>query len=173
MCIFISVTVRVSAEEIYKKTSPDGSVEFTDRKSKDSEKIKISEPSTYTAPVLQNLPGLNLPKKKLSPTVNYTIKIVQPVEDETITNTNEVVVSVLVEPAFAKGYPHQIRYQLGDQTVRSKETRVTFKNVVRGTHSLNVSIVDSNDVEVSPVTSVKFHLKRFFKKTLPAVTPPK
>lgn len=169
LIICLCFSVSVTAETVYKTTNPDGSVEFTDRKSNESEEIKINKPSVYTAP---RLPAATLPQKKLSPTFNYALKIIQPAEDETITNTTEVVVSVLLEPAFKKGYAHQVRYQLGSQTLLSKETKVTFKNVVRGTHDLKVSVVNAEGELVSPITSVKFHLKRFFKKTPPPITPP-
>lgn len=164
ICIFISVSV--TAETVYKKTNPDGSVEFTDQKSTDSEEVKIRKPTTYTP---TRLPSLNLPTKKLSPTFNYEITINQPTNDATIVGKMDVSVSVSVQPALLSGQGHQIRYELAGQSIVSRNMSETFKNVDRGTHNLTVSIVDRNAEVVSPVVSSTFHMKRFFKK--PVVKP--
>ena len=163
--VFLSVSV--IAETVYKKTNPDGSVEFTDQQSTDSEEVKIRKPTTYQAP---RLPALNLPSKKLSPTFNYTLSITQPANDATIVGKMDVSVSVSVQPNI-NTYGHQIRYELAGQSITSRNTSETFKNINRGTHNLTVSIVDRNGEIVSPVASRTFHMKRFFKK--PVVVKPK
>lgn len=165
ICVFISVSV--TAETVYKKTNPDGSVEFTDQPSTDSEEVKIRKPTTYQAP---RLPALTLPTKKLSPTFNYQLSINQPVNDSVIVGKMDVLVSVSVQPPISS-IGHQIRYQLAGQSIVSRNMSETFKNVDRGTHNLTVSIVDRNGEVVSPVVSSTFHMKRFFKK--PVVVKPK
>jgi len=166
ICVFISVSV--TAETVYKKTNPDGSVEFTDQPSTDSEEVKIRKPTTYQAP---RLPALNLPTKKLSPTFNYQLTINQPVNDSVIVGKMDVSVSVAVQPALLSGRGHQLRYQLAGQSIISRNMSEIFKNVDRGTHNLTGSIVDRNGEVVSPVVSSTFHMKRFFKK--PVVVKPK
>jgi len=168
ICVFISVSI--TAETVYKKTNPDGSVEFTDQPSTDSEEVKIRKPSTYNPP---RLPALTLPTKKLSPSFNYEIIINQPVNDATIVGKMDVSVSISIQPALKSDYGHQIRYQLAGQSIVSRNTSETFKNVNRGTHNLTVSIVDTNGEVVSPVASSTFHMKRFFKKPAPKPAPPK
>ena len=59
--ICVLFTVSVTAETVYKKTNPDGSVTFTDQRSPDSEEVKIRKPTSF-APL--RLPALNLPTKK-------------------------------------------------------------------------------------------------------------
>ena len=166
ICLFISVSL--TAETVYKKTSPDGGVVFTDKQSTDSEEVKIRDPITYK-PV--QLPRANLPSKKLSPSFNYKIQINQPIEDEVIVGKQDVLVSVLIEPKLKSGYGHKIRYQLAEQTIKSGKTSETFINVSRGTHTLMISIIDKNGDVVSPVASTTFHMKRFFKK--PTIAKPK
>ena len=159
--MFIFLSVSITAETVYKKTNPDGSVIFTDEQSTDSEEVKIRKPTTFNPP---RLPKLDLPIKKLKPVFNYELAISKPANDSTILNTADVVVSVSLQPALKSAYGHKIRYQLGGQSVTSANTSMTFKNVDRGTHSIYVSIIDSKGEVVSPVTSVTFHMKRFFKK---------
>jgi hypothetical protein len=170
LLISVLFSVSVSAETVYKKTQPDGSVEFTDRESKDSEEVKIRKPTTFTAP---RLPRLTLPSKKLSPSFKYELVIIKPVNNTTIHNKPDVLVSITLQPSLSSGYGHQIQYQLGAQSITSDKTSVIFKNVDRGTHSVNVSIVDSEGEIVSPVASSTFHLKRFFKKPPPPKVKPK
>ena len=162
VCLCLSVSV--TAETVYKKTNPDGSVVFTDQPSSDSEEIKVRKPTTFSAP---RLPAVTLPTKKLKPSFNYELSISKPVNDSTVLNTSDVVVSVSVQPALKSAYGHKIRYKLGIQSLTSDKMSVTFKNVDRGTHSIYVSIVDQKGEVVSPVASVQFHMKRFFKKPVP------
>lgn len=166
--IFIFLSVSVTAETVYKKINPDGSVVFTDQKSTDSEEVKVRKPTSFSPP---RLPALTLPTKKLSPSFNYEISIRKPANDSTILNTSNVVVSVSVQPELKSGSGHRIRYKLGIQSLISDETGVIFKNVDRGTHNIYVSIIDLKGEVVSPVASIQFHMKRFFKK--PVVPKPK
>lgn len=168
ICILLSVSA--TAETVYKKTNPDGSVEFTDTGSSDSEEIKIHKPTTYKPP---RLPALGLPVKKLKPSFNYNIAISQPAEDTVITNQIDVVVAVSIQPSLSSGLGHQIRYSLGGETMVSRNTSATFKNVPRGTHSVIVSIIDNKAEAVSPIVSTNFHMKRFFKKPAPKIVKPK
>lgn len=168
ICVFISISV--IAETVYKKTNPDGSVEFTDQNSIGSEEIKIRKPMTYSPP---RLPSLNLPTKKLSPTFNYVLIINQPENDMVLVGKINVLVTVSVQPALLSGQGHQIRYELAGQSIVSQNTSETFKNVNRGTHNLTVGIVDKNGEAVSPIASRTFHMKRFFKKPAPPPPPKK
>ena len=163
-------SVSIVAETVYKKTKPDGSFEFTDQASPDSEEIKVRKPTTYTAPPL---PKLTLPSKKLSPTFNYELAIVQPTNDTTIHNKSDITVSVALQPKLISAYKHQIRYQLAGQSIISESNTVTFKNVDRGTHQINVSVINADGESVSSVVSTTFHLKRFFKKPTPPKIKPK
>lgn len=160
ICLFTLVSLAQAAETVYKKTKPDGAVEFTDKPSTDSEKIKIRKPSTYSpAP----LPSLNLPTKKQSPGNDYSITITQPANDSTIINQPSVQVSISVQPALLSGQGHQIRYTLAGESIVSRNSSETFINVPRGTHNLTVSVIDENAEVVSPVATTTFHVKRFHK----------
>lgn len=159
--IFIFLSISVTAETVYKKTNPDGSVVFTDQPSTDSEEVKVRKPTTFSAP---RLPALTLPTKKLKPGFNYELSISKPVNDSTILNTSDVVVTVSVQPTLRSAYGHKIRYKLGIQSLTSDKMSVIFKNVDRGSHNIYVSIVDLKGEVISPVASSQFHLKRFFKK---------
>ena len=163
ICVLLAVSV--TAETVYKKTNPDGSVEFTDTGSKDSEEVKIRKPTSFSPP---RLPKLGLPVKKLRPTFNYDITISKPAEDAVIINKADVTVTIALQPSLVGG--HQIRYELAGQSIVSQSSSATFKNVSRGTHSLIVSIIDKKGEVVSPIISRNFHMKRFFKK--PAVKKP-
>lgn len=159
ICLLISFSV--VAETVYKKVNPDGSVSFTDQPSTDSEEVKIRKPTTFS-PI--GLPSLNLPKEKLSPNFNYQIIINQPVNDAVIVGDLNVTVSVSIQPPLKSSLGHKIRYQLAGQSVDSRSTSETFNNVSRGTHNINVSIIDTKGNVVGPAVSSIFHMKRFFKK---------
>ena len=158
MCLFISASI--TAETVYKKTNPDGSVIFTDQPSGVTEEIKIRKSSTYKP---THLPSIeDLPSKKLSPKTNYLITIIKPAENETILNNADITVVITLQPNLLSHYGHKLKYQLDGQSIISSSTSETFKNVSRGTHSVGVSIIDKNE-EVIDSASSNFHMKRFFK----------
>ena len=158
MCLFISASI--TAETVYKKTNPDGSVIFTDQPSGETEEVKIRKPTTYKP---THLPSINLPNKKLSPKTNYLITIIKPTANEMILNNADITVVITLQPNLLSHYGHKLKYQLDGQSIISSSTSQTFKNVSRGTHSVGVSIIDKNE-EVIDSASSNFHMKRFFKK---------
>lgn len=162
ICLFISVSI--TAETVYKKTNPDGSVTFTDQPSKETEEVKIRKPTTF-APT--QLPSLSLPTKKLSPSYHYEINISQPANDSTIVGQHNVTVIVVTQPALQLGFGHKVHFQLDGESIISPSASAEFKNVSRGTHNLSVHIVDQNNQIISPIASNIFHMKRFFKKSKP------
>jgi len=162
ICLFLSVSI--AAETVYKTTNPDGSVEFSDEKKKDSEEVKIRKTTTFSAP---RLPALKAPAKKTK-LIHYEVIIIEPVNDTTIIGNNEIEVSVSVSPALPTS--HKFRYQLGKQTLDSRSTTVSLDNVIRGTHTLRVSVINFKGEVVSAGASSTFHMKRHFKKPSP---PPK
>ena len=156
MCLFISASI--TAETVYKKTDPDGSVIFTDQPSTDTEEVKIRKPTTFS-PI--RLPSIGSTKNKAK-SISYVVTIIEPSNDSTIIGTTSINVSVTVTPGLPAD--HKLRYQLGSQVVDSHSTAVSFDNVVRGTHILNVSVINREGEAVSAGSSVTFHQKRFFKK---------
>jgi len=165
VCLFLSVSV--AAETVYKTTNPDGSVEFTDKNSKDSEEVKIRKPSTFSAP---RLPAFQSTKKPKS--INYEVVIIEPVNEATIIGNNKIKVSVSVSPALPTSY--KFRYQLGQQTLDSDSDSVSLDNVIRGKHTIRVSVINSKNEVVSTGASITFYMKRHFKKTPPpSISPPK
>ena len=164
-CLFLSFSV--FAETVYKTTNPDGSVSFTDRETKNSEKINVQKTQTVPAQRFSNT--LNLPTKKLSPQTEYAITIKQPLNDSTILDSSDVSVTISVEPVISAASGNKIRYQLGGQTIENQSMAVVFKNVERGSHNLVVSIINANGEQIGSPVSQTFHMKRFFKK--PAAKP--
>ena len=156
ICLLLSVSA--IAETVYKKTNPDGSVEFSDIDSKDSEEIKIRKPIIIPAP---RLPAVSSHQKA----INYEVTIIEPVNDSTIIGNNKIKVVVSVSPALPKS--HKFRYQLGKQSVDSRNHSVSLDNVIRGTHTLSVSVINSKGEVVGSGTASVFHMKRFFKKPKP------
>ncbi len=165
ICLFLSVSL--AAETVYKKTNPDGDVEFTDIPSTGSEKIKIRKPTTFSAP---RLPALEPPAKKPK-LIDYEVIIIEPVNDTTIIGNNEIKVSVSVSPVLPTSY--KFRYQLGEQTLDSDSDSVSLDNIIRGTHTLRVSVINSKGEVVSAGASITFHMKRHFKRPPAPVKKPK
>lgn len=152
----------VIAETVHKKVNPDGSIEFTDRESKDSKEVVI--PPTIIVP---SQPPINLstPPRKTEPVMSHVISLLSPANNETINQSADVKIEVSVEPKL-KGH-FQIRYSLNDQSAITKNLTHTFSNVNRGLHSVSVEVLNFNEEPVSRKVSHQIHMKRFFKKKKP------
>jgi len=126
--------------------------------------VKIRKTTTFSAP---RLPALEPPAKKPK-LIHYEVTIIEPVNDTTIIGNNEIKVSVSVSPSLPTSY--KFRYQLGEQTLDSNSDSVSLDNIIRGTHTLRVSVINSEGKAVSAGASITFHMKRHFKKP-PQKTP--
>lgn len=161
--IMIILFVPVSAETVYQKINSDGVVEFSDKSSENSKEIKIKKTSTYPAP---RLPSLNSSNHKSKNRNRYTLSIKVPTNDAIIINKFNVTVSIFISPSLKAN--HQLRFQLGSQTIVSKQSSQLFSNVDRGTHNVRVSVIDNEGEIIAQSASISFYMKRFFKKPVKA-----
>jgi len=145
--------------EIYKRTNPDGSVEFTDVPRSDEEKpVPLSPMSTFKttpAPAPQRATSnARADAKKYS-----AISVASPANEATIRdNTGTVKVSVSLSPALRSGHKLVLLVD-GEQKGESRSGSFTLNNLDRGSHSLVAQVVDKAGkalISSAPVTVYLF-----------------
>ena len=150
---------------VHKWTDESGNTIFGDTPPDDvqSEIINVPPSNTYKAPekahTRQNT-SRNSPRQASS---QYSIlAISSPENDQSIrSNGGEVNISVEISPELNLDEGHQLRISLDDNEASlSQSTSTTLQEVSRGSHTLQVEIVDQHDntLQSSPVT--EFHLHR-------------
>jgi len=171
LIVFIALSLGsiVTAEEksIYKKYDKQGVPEFSDVPDKGAKPVPLPPMNTYKQ---KPLPKRSEKKTKPDGPKSYkALNITQPVNDKVVReNAGNVTVSITTEPKLQPG--HSIKVVLnGDEKAALKGTKsnYTFKNISRGTHTVQAFIVDKNNKTLSSSTIITFHLQRIVYKPKP------
>jgi hypothetical protein len=173
--VLATLTVSTTAQ-VYRWVDDSGQVHFGDRPPADgAEQVRLPPSSTY-AP--RQLPSTLGEEKQDEPgeaaeTVAYTtVKIVRPADDGTIRdNTGRVELEVTLEPPLQEG--HRLAVLVDGRSVFDQltTTSVALTNVDRGTHNIQVKVLDADGSQLISSKPVTFHLHRASVLTPPRPAP--
>ncbi|MEX2489804.1 MAG: hypothetical protein WD356_09810 [Pseudomonadales bacterium] len=148
---------------IYKTEDASGAPVFSDEATEGAVEVKVEEPATYSSDgLIQRYNNQNRSSSDEQDEISYKrLRITAPGNDESIrSNPGNVEVSYEISPSPADGHTLQL---LMDGAVY-REIRgpgpLQLANVDRGTHRLQVRIVDENDEVVKISPAVTIHLLR-------------
>jgi len=147
---------------VYMEKDAKGNVVFTDRpSSKDAKPIKLNPTSTYKAPDLHRA-GTSRPSQKPDDGAQgyESITITQPANDSPVRENNgNLEVGIDLSPALKTGH-HFVLLMDGVPVAEGQSTTLRLQNVDRGTHTLQVQVVDDNGNVIISSESVTFHMLR-------------
>jgi len=158
------LTVSVSAlasNYVYKRTNPDGTVEFSDKPLEGGNVMKIPKGSTFTMPSTKPKETSSIEEEKEPEKVNYELAIVQPKDDQAIrSNEGNVTFRATLTPSQLSTN-HRIVWSIDGQEVpQFNGLLAKMKNVDRGTHQVQVKIIDKEGNSIAASETVSFHLLR-------------
>ena len=145
---------------VYRSTDADGNIIYTDKPSPDAEEIRIDKVQTipagpddfeYTTPDNSADEG------------DYTkLEIVSPENNHVFTgNTGDVTVSVVIEPELnTENGDRLILTMDGKKEADSTSTSFSFTNLDRGTHTVEVHVVNKDGKSLISSAPVTFTMKR-------------
>jgi len=142
LCLLAATAVL--AQEAYRWVDEDGVVHYSDRPREGAEQILLPAPNVATTRRVAR--PATAPQDEESadepPTARYeSIQIVSPVAEETLWNIEGVLnVSVAVTPPLQRG--HQVRAYHNGQMQPVSGTSFQIQEVWRGSHNLQVEVVD-------------------------------
>jgi len=158
LLMLMVVVATPASAEIYKRTNPDGSVEFTDVPRSDEEKpVPLSPMSTFkTTPVPRKAtPSTQADAKKYA-----AISVTSPASEATIRdNTGTIKVSVSLSPALRSGHKLVLLVD-GVQKGESASGSFTLNNLDRGSHILIAQVLDKAGKVLISSAPVTFYLFR-------------
>lgn len=170
------MTGAVNASTVYKKTGPDGAIEFSDTPGQqDAERIEIETPTTYSAPTRP--PTYNQSPTPATQQKGYAkISIVSPANDTTMrSNSGNLTVTGRIAPRLKRN--HQVVLKSNGATLAGPQRALTFSvnNLDRGTHSLTISVVDDqgNTLKTSGAITINILRATAPKKAPPRRPPPR
>ena len=160
-CIFSSANA-----EVYRWHDEQGRVVYSDEYVPGAELVDVSDLPTYTpTPILQ--PVVDLEKddsteEELVP--DYQLSITSPEHDQTVrANDGNLDVTIELTPDLDnEKRGDQLIVLVDGQQQGSAISEINFKltNIDRGTHTLTVSVVDSDGRILKISKAVTFHLQR-------------
>lgn len=151
--------------DVYRSVDEYGNVIFSDTSSENAEKVELQEASSYTAPVIIDLPDNEVQPSPLLdlPIPNYTVVISSPSQNETIReNSGNVIIGSTISPELNGERGDKLMFILDGNLKSSMQSgnSYTFTNVDRGSHIAKVSVVDKSGKPIKSSKSVFFHLQR-------------
>jgi hypothetical protein len=142
------------ADTVYKWVDAQGNVHYTDHPHPGAEKVQLPKTQTYQPPSMDGMPTSAPEASTAAPTTSYTqFTIASPNSDANLWYVDEVPVSVSLTPGLRSG--DTLTYHLDGQTIGpTSQTSVTFKGIVRGQHTVSVTLNAANGASLSagPVT---------------------
>lgn len=149
------------AAEVYRWVDEEGRVHYTDKPPQPgAEPAEL--PDLQTVPPRRIVPPASSRSERKADAEavpDYTIRVTHPPNDHVDRSTStQATVSVVIEPALAAG--HGLRYYLDGSPVNAEPTRAAsqlLSPVYRGSHTVNVDIVDSAGRILASSGSSTFH----------------
>lgn len=148
--------------EIYRWVNDAGQVEYSDRYREGAERVEVREPTTITLP--KPVTAESMTESAAEPALQdlkpyQTLAITFPEPDSSFHSGNgDFSVTVSVQPALLPA--HSLRLSLdGVQVGLGRTTTFALTNVDRGTHTLQLDVIDSTRV-IQAGVPVTFTLHR-------------
>ncbi len=163
--LFISLSLSLSAaSKVYKKVNPDGSVEYSDVPQDDAaEPIKLTPLQSINLTPLAPAPASqSAPPAPVKPFKYESIRILSPQDDEGIrSNNGDFTAKGELSPVLQPDLEHHIQWLLdGKEVPDAKGLTLTLKNMDRGTHRLQLRVLDFDGKSVIETPTISFHILR-------------
>lgn len=160
--LLMLVTVPLSAA-VYKWVDGSGQVHYGDQPSAGATEVELPEAMVYTPPdYTDDDEPASGDSEAVAGGPYKSLVVVQPANDETLrSNEGNVAVSIELIPGLVENHKFVIYLDGNRVSGELTTSQITLQNVDRGSHSLEIAVVDANGQEVLRSTAVSFHLRRF------------
>ena len=160
MIIVLLLTSHLTLAEVYKKVDKNNHTSYSDTKTKGAEEVKMPLGQHYSP--INVAPIENIYEDKDIAKGEYkTVSIVQPKSEATVRNNQGLVrVDVVTDPALRERNKLIVLLygkQMGSPQVSSS---FTLTGIDRGTHTVQVIVLDPKGHELAKSAEVTFHLHR-------------
>lgn len=159
-----------SAANIYKWTDESGRVVFGDKPPNGVEAtpVRVQSPQTFTPPPKSTFKSSSTEEaeKKAAEEAarpKYKVAIASPADDEPVRNNpGNIAIQISSEPALNLEAGHKFQLLMdGNPVMTSQKTTIVLTNVDRGTHTLQVQVIDETGKVLESSASSTFHMLRF------------
>ena len=169
----VTATMSVSTAaqtNVYKSVNKEGIVEYSDQPTKGAEQIKVKNPTSVTLPKSSDVFKSSGSNQNTESTNTYqSIVITQPANDSAF-NSGSGQVSISSETTPSLKNDHSIQLMVdGTKYNSNKSGSFSLSNVDRGTHQVQVNVVDEagNTLISSDITTFTLHRTNIKKRPRP------
>lgn len=160
----LTVAGVANATQIYKSVDADGNVVFSDlppAPGTAAEPVELPAANTFTAPATGVQPGRRGPEQDSAAGSRYhSLRVLDPPNDAGIReNDGNVVVTAELQPALRSGHSLQL-YLDGVLHQAAQAPQFQLINIDRGTHVLELRVVDEAGNVLATSDPSVFHLQR-------------
>lgn len=156
--LLTAVALQASAQ-IYSYTDASGNRVFTDRPTGAAAERVTLKPANGMPPV--EPPAATPAEPATAPAIRYALQILTPAEDQTIRdNAGNLQVIASGTPALQPGHLYQLLLDGEALGSAGADTHFELRNIDRGTHRVQLRVVDGNANELARSPAQTFHLIR-------------
>ncbi len=148
-------------DTVYRWVDKNGTVHYSDKKVAGAERISIQISPSHKVPAAPAIaPTKTKPVAEQSNT-KYRASITSPAHDSTLyENTGTISVNVDIKPAFEEGQTLQLLIDGTPVGEKHQSTTLLVTNVDRGSHNLQVQLIDKNGKIIASSEIITVHLRR-------------
>ncbi len=165
LVMFLLLLAGPAQAEVYKSTSADGEVIFSDQPSPGAVPIQLPELPTYKAPPVPARARTSgaARQDQPAPRVYQSMEFSIPKDDATVRNNlGALTARVSLQPPLKTRLGHRVQYYLDDAAHGEPVTgtSMSFTGLDRGSHLLSASVVNARGDTVISTDTVVFHMHR-------------
>jgi hypothetical protein len=159
LLLLILVACPLLAKDVYKVTTPDGEVIYSDTYIPGAERMRVSGSKSSSG---KSADSNNKAVGTFAEGSIYTsFEIMQPENEQTIrSDEGNVSVGLLLTPGLAEGDSLQVFIDGTRIDGEMRSTQFILKGLGRGSHSLKINVVDDQGSIQAEAPSVVFHLRK-------------
>ncbi|NNG13619.1 MAG: DUF4124 domain-containing protein [Gammaproteobacteria bacterium] len=148
--------------KLYKCEDAEGNIIYTDEACADGKELKLPPLHTYTPIVVP--PSFPTQKDASKESDTYeSLSIIEPKNDQVIyDNTGTVTVGIKLVPELKTLKEHKFSIALDGKQLKTKgvTNQIKLQNLDRGSHSVQVFVVDAANSILLSSNTITFHLRR-------------
>ncbi len=162
--VFIALASSLLAQaEVYKSTDANGNVTYTDQPDKNTRPVDVRDTNSIPAVKISepDKDAAGSPSTETETVTYRSVRVVEPADDSGIPHgPGNFTVSASSKPELAKN--HALQLYMDGKAYGEANTTGSFAltNVDRGTHKLNVSVVDAAGKKIKSSKTIKVHVFR-------------
>ena len=148
--------------EMYRWVDEKGQVQFSD-KPPTGDTEAYEPPPVNTTPALPSLPASVIKKKDPKQAFKYeSLKIISPENDQTfLPDSSSATIRVEIKPRLNIPVEDMIVFTInGNEVKKSPYTSYTMKPLTRGSHTVNVTVVNKKGETLLSAEPITFHVMR-------------